>query len=671
MSPRIRILDPLVANQIAAGEVVERPSSVVKELVENALDAGATAVEIELDDGGRGRIEIIDNGGGIEPEDAPLVFARHATSKLQSAQELAAIASYGFRGEALASIASVGRVLLHSRRPDAELGVEVSIEGSAAPAVRPIHCGVGTRIVVRDLFFNTPARAAFLRGAATELGHVIRLVEALACARPELSLSLRANNRKVVSYPARATLQERALDVFGPEVAADLYAIALDGPYRLRGLLSSPAVNRGTPASLFLVVDGRPVRDRTLGHSVVAAYGELMERGRHPVGVLHLDVPPGAVDVNVHPTKAEVRFASSRAVHAAVGEAVRTMLSDAPWAAPTQPAAPFAASQLSLGVATRTARPRPSFVSPELQRSQPTPLHLSPAPVRTAPPMARAASVSRPASMSVVDSRPAAVAAPQGLPPLAVVAEPAWPTAAASAAGETTRERRFLGQIAGRWLAFAVHDGLMMLDAHAAHERQLLGRLLAGRAAGNLDCHRLLIPRIVPLPPDQLRALLAAEALWRPFGLDFGPAGEQALLLRSHPVDVPLGRIEGAVQALASALLAREGRHSVPDEPADLASSRPANLRSDLASDSASTRWVAETLACHGAVRRGEEVGPAFVEALLAGTAGVDLRRPGLHGAPARLDLPATALERLFVDAGMGLGADDLAQAAAPRGPAA
>ncbi len=629
LSPRIRILDPLVANQIAAGEVVERPSSVVKELVENALDAGATSVEIDVDDGGRGRIEIVDNGRGIEPEDAPLVFARHATSKLQSAHELASIASYGFRGEALASIASVGRVLLHSRRPDAELGVEVTIEGSAAPAVRPIHCGVGTRIVVRDLFFNTPARAAFLRGAATELGHIIRLVEALALARPELSLSLRANNRKVASYPAREALQQRALDVFGAEVAADLYPIALDGPYRLRGLLSSPAVNRGTPASLFLVVDGRPVRDRTLGHSVVAAYGDAMERGRHPVGVVHLDVPPGAVDVNVHPTKAEVRFASSRAVHAAIGEAVRSMLDDAPWAARVIGTAPGAPVQLALGGVARATRPASSAAP-----SPPVAVAAGSAPTAALEPWRGPADGRRSVSRGTPAPAPGAsvrASASAGAASSAAVAQ-ATPDPAAAATGApppALRLWRFFGPVGDRWLAFGRGDGLCLLDAHDAHERQLLGRLIAARAAGALQTHRLLVPRIVPLSPDELQALTAAEPLWRAFGLDFAPAGEQALLLRAHPVDVPLGRVEGAVRALAEALAARPSPLSEPCGDAAL-------------------RWGAGILACHAAVQAGDELGPAFVDALLSGTAGLDLLAPGRHGTPARVDLPAAAIEGLF-----------------------
>ncbi len=641
---RICLLDPLVANQIAAGEVVERPAAVVKELLENALDAGARTVELELDEGGRARIELRDDGGGIEPEDAKLAFARHATSKIRDVEELARVRSYGFRGEALASIASVAKVVLESRRPGHDVGVRVEVAGSAEPSSRPIHCAVGTRIVVTDLFFNTPARQAFLRGAATELGHVLRMLEALCLGRPQLHLTVRANSRRLVDWPARATLIERARDVLGPELAADLHAVAGQGSYRVEGLLSRPAVHRGTP-SLCLLVDGRVVQDRTLAHAVATAYGDLLERGRHPVGVLHLLAPPGTVDVNIHPTKAEVRFASSRAVHAAIGDAVREMLDAAPWqVAADQAPLPFSVP------ATRPLRPAPAQPAPRpgspASLEAPRRVHPSDDVAQSAiprshrPRLTSLPGVAEPEATSssaadalggVADATGSSRAAlghyartpgDAGIdrdrryapdpPPL-----PLQETAPALDA------RRYLGPIPGGWLAFGTPHGVALVDLHGADERALSTRLRLASRAGAMPSQRPLLPPLVPLPAAPKALLASAHERLAQLGVVIEPAGAQAVLLRAAPREVPSARIASVAAPMLEAIALA------------------------LADTAATDEDLLAAIACAAAMSPARAPSDAEVETLVASSAGVDLCQCWAHGRRLRIDLDASALDRL------------------------
>src|SRR5262245_30275525 len=324
---RIRQLPPHVVTKIAAGEVIERPASVVKELVENAIDAGSTRIEIDLDQGGVELIQIVDDGCGIEPDDLPLAFASHATSKLATADDLFRIGTMGFRGEALASVGGVARVILQSRAQGAETGAELSCDGGELSPVRPWNGAPGTRITVRHLFFNTPVRKKFLKAAATELGHTCEAVTRLALAHPTLHFVLRNGGRVVYDVPAAADPRERIGLFFGPEVRDALYPVdSGPGPVRLTGCIADPACDRGHARMQYLFVNGRWFRDRSLGHAVQEAYRGLLMSGRYAVTFLYLTLPPDAVDVNVHPTKAEVRFRDSSAVYALVRSAVKKRL---------------------------------------------------------------------------------------------------------------------------------------------------------------------------------------------------------------------------------------------------------------------------------------------------------------------------------------------------------
>ncbi|MCB9738040.1 MAG: DNA mismatch repair endonuclease MutL [Deltaproteobacteria bacterium] len=577
---RITRLDPLVANQIAAGEVVERPSSAVKELVENALDAGATRIAVELDDGGKARIEVQDNGSGIRAEDAELAFARHATSKLHDAGELARVLSYGFRGEALASIAAVARVALETRPHDDEIGVRVEVEGSATPSSRPMRCAAGTRVIVRDLFFNVPARAAFLRAAATELGHVIRLLEHVGLARPSIHLLLSHNGKRVLDLPARQGLAERAADVFGAEVAAQLYPISAPVPYAIEGLLSGPGTTRGSGSSLHLVVDGRPVRDRTLAHSVQTAYAGALERGRYPLGVLHLRAPPGTVDVNVHPAKAEVRFASSRAVHAAIGEAIGALLAAEPWfgapraeATPVTPTVPDRTAALPRAASASLRSPAEAATSTSRSWSE--------APRRAEGGARGGVGFGRPAGSWTRDAERAPV--------------DAW-----ASPGERGR-LSLLGQIGTGHVAVAIGERLGLLEPHAL-DAFLLRRSLAAESPVS---ESLIVPRLVALEPAAAQDRLARSAAFERLGFVLEAAGSRAVLVRAGPAVLPRGQVEAAIVAM--------------------------NGADDVAA-----------LACCAAVRTGARIDQATLQRWMAELSRIDpelaaLRSFAPHGTPAAL----------------------------------
>ena len=331
--PRIQQLPPLVVNKIAAGEVIERPASVVKELLENAIDAGSRRIDVEVEQGGVERIAISDDGCGIHPDDLELAFATHATSKLRDADDLFRIGTMGFRGEALASVGGVAQVALQSRPPELESGSALTCHGGQLSERRPWNGAPGTRIEVKHLFYNTPVRRKFLRTPGTEMGHVTEAFTRLALANskpvrdPGLHLTLRHNNKPVFDVTATATLLDRIGLFFGDEVSGQLYLInAKQGPATLNGYIADPACNRGQARMQYLFLNGRWIRDRSLGHAIQEAYRGLLMTGRYAVTFLFLTLPPDQVDVNVHPTKSEVRFRDSQAVYHLVFSSIKERL---------------------------------------------------------------------------------------------------------------------------------------------------------------------------------------------------------------------------------------------------------------------------------------------------------------------------------------------------------
>ncbi len=577
--PPIELLDPLVANQIAAGEVVERPASVIKELVENSLDAGATHIQIRLKEGGSVLAQVIDNGYGLDGPSAKLAFLRHATSKLRTAEELMGIQTFGFRGEALASILAVAHVTLTSRRADMDVGVRLTGGGATGLREEPAGCPVGTDIQVADLFFNVPARQKFLRTAATELGQILRFVDALALARPDLHLTVHHNDRKVADYPADRDLMRRTHAVLGGEVAARLYPLADDLEYQVRGLLSEPSLHHGGPGQLTLLVNGRHVADRTLQHAVISGYGTLLERGRYPVGILAIDCPPGTVDVNVHPAKTEVRFVQSQAVFAAVVRAIRGMLAGTPWVKE-----PITVNLAALTEQTPTVHDFPA---------------LRPGPVREQLPSAWRNTPVRPFK----HTQPFSSGVEDAFQPPLPQAQP-QPT--------TYSGLRYVGQVGKCFLVCETADALVLIDQHAAHERILFEQFVQRARTQGYAMQQLLIPQMIPLVPAEVAALDEAADLLTPLGFVVEAAGERAVRLRAHPAILRDRDVVAEVLALAESL-AQGGRGARTLETLERA---------------------AATLACHAAWRAGDVMTADDVQRLLREMEGVDLSAYCPHGRP-------------------------------------
>ena len=529
---RVQTLPAHVANQIAAGEVVERPSSVVKELIENSLDAGATKLTLRLKEGGRQLIRVIDDGHGMGPLDAQAAFAPHATSKLMDADQLQRIVSYGFRGEALASISSVARVRLVTRRAEDEFAVVLSGGGGQPWSQTASPSAVGTDLSVEELFFNVPARQKFLRTSSTELGHIMRLLDALALARPALTLELWHNDRRVTNYPAVEDLQGRCAQVFEADEARRLHAVAGEGAYAVEGALSEPSLTKGSPSGLVLLVNGRWVQDKTLQHAIVQGYGAHLAQRRYPVGVLKLTCPPGTVDVNVHPSKTEVRFVSTVAVHRAVSLAVSAMVQAEPWSQLPGLAEPAQAYQ---------SRPAPS------KRREPTPFapssSVSPRVVRDPwrPEPLQPRSSHR--GLAGVQPTTGAAARPANHKPQTLA-----PT---SETGGSTDAAHWVGQLlGGEWLVQR-GDTLALARPEAFWRRYLQRTLTAESVAGR----RLLVPKTIAVGPQAASRWMTHQEPLESLGFEVVAAGERALLFRMVPAVVSVADLEGVIRGLSERLL--------------------------------------------------------------------------------------------------------------------
>jgi len=492
---RIQRLPEQVANQIAAGESVERPASVVKELVENSLDAGAGAISVEIEQGGRTRIRVEDDGAGMDPEDARLALERHATSKIRSAADLVEVRTLGFRGEALPAIASVSQLtLLTAAVPGA--GTRIEVEGGENRHEGPAARAVGTTVEVRNLFFNTPARAKFLRTVGTELARIVEVVQATVLAHPGVRFRLVHEGRELLLAPAAAATADRLRGVFGGELAAGMLPIARGAPpLTVRGFVSRPAQARGTRSLQFLFVNGRPVSDRTLSHAVVEGCREYLPKDRFTAFAVFLELPAAEVDVNVHPAKREVRFRSPGALYALVREALREALAAA------RPLIGLAGDGPGAGVA--------EAVDAYLAR----------------PPVATPAAWHPPArEVSVVP-----------LP-------------------EQAPARRVLGQIEDTYIIVADADGLLIADQHAAHERVLYDRLRAAARAGAVPVQGLLFPITVEL------TLAAAANLEQgvvgvslaALGFLIEPFGEGAVAVREVPAFLATADLHRLLRDLAT-----------------------------------------------------------------------------------------------------------------------
>ncbi|MCB9729288.1 MAG: DNA mismatch repair endonuclease MutL [Deltaproteobacteria bacterium] len=588
--PRIAVLPPALANQIAAGEVVERPASVVKELVENALDAGATTIFVDVEEGGRRLIRVVDDGHGMSREDAVLAVERHATSKIHTVEDLQAIGTLGFRGEALPSIASVSRFCLATRTAEDGVGTELRVDGGSAPAVRDIGGPVGTRIEVADLFHVVPARLKFLKRTATEMGHIHALIADTALGNPHVHLRLGHNGRVGVDHPSAPSLKHRIFQVLGRQTTEHLYEVRLDGPVRVLGFISDPTFQSPTARGVHTFVNGRPIRDRVVQHAVVSAYGNLLERGRHPHAVLYLWVPPDELDVNVHPAKAEVRFVRPGEVHEAIVRACRETLRATPW--------------VSANPNPLYAPPRPLAPMP-LGETRATPLPMDAWGLARDP----AASAPRP---------PGDPASPEPAPqPSELDFRPGQRAAVFS-------RLRVIGQADRTWLICEDREGLVIIDQHAAHERVGYERIKAGYCTARLARQQLLFPLQIELSASEATSLTDHRDALDRLGFAMEPFGGNTWQVTAVPALLAKSDVEGLVRDLITELC-DIGRSSLGEAQLDL---------------------LFATMACHTVVRAGDRLNNEEIRALLEAMDDVDLGANCPHGRPVLVNVPFADLER-------------------------
>ncbi len=593
--PRIQQLPPSVVTKIAAGEVIERPASVAKELLENAVDAGANRIEVEVEAGGVECVRVVDNGCGIPAEELPLAFASHATSKLQSADDLFRIATLGFRGEALASVGGVAQVTLQSRVPGTPHGSEITCHGGDLSPARAWNGAAGTRVEVRHLFYNTPVRRKFLRTTGTEMGHVCETFTRLALSHPTVHWVLRHNGKLVYEVPAAAGLAERIGLFFGADLRDQLYDIeARHGSARLRGFIADPACERGNARMQYLFVNGRWVRDRSLGHALQEGYRGLLMTGRYAVAFLFLDLPPDQVDVNVHPTKAEVRFRDSNGLHQMVLGAVRERLR-------AENLTPRLQVMPSLAAPPAPAAPTIWAAPPEAGATAPLP---EPPAIGPRPPVTSGG------------PQPGANA-PRDVPPI---------EAAAEAERRVGRSSQKAIQLYDCYLVLETPEGMLVIDQHALHERILFEQLKRRLKSGPLETQRLLIPEPVELTAEQAaRALEHREALAE-LGLGIEDFGGGTVLLTSYPAILNRRPPREVLKAVVDHLTAKD---------------RPPT-REVLLND------LLSLMACHSAVRAGDRLEPEEIAALLEQRQLADDTHHCPHGRPTALLFSRHDLERQF-----------------------
>ncbi|HMV53854.1 MAG TPA: DNA mismatch repair endonuclease MutL [Rhodocyclaceae bacterium] len=593
--PAIHALPELLINQIAAGEVVERPASVLKELLENSLDAGSRTIDVQLAEGGVRQIRVADDGGGIAKGDLPLALARHATSKIATLDDLERVATMGFRGEALAAIAAVSRITLTSREAGSAHAWRIH-GGESAPA--PAALGAGTVVEVSDLYFNTPARRKFLKSDATEFAHCDDVFRRIALARPDIALQLAHNGRVSHRLPASDS-GRRVAELLGDEFVAQARVIEADaGPLRLSGHAALPAYSRGTRDEQFFYVNRRFVRDKLLAHALREAYADILHGTRHPAFVLFLDIDPALVDVNVHPAKTEVRFRDARAVHQFVFHALTRSLAT--------PGTQQAAHPQSV------AAQAPAWMPPQQTRlavEQPREAYFAFARSALAPADAPegtglGANIHAPSRASVEPAANAPASDETGAPPLGYA----------------------IAQLHGIYVLAQNAAGLVLVDMHAAHERILyekLKQVLDGAPA----VQNLLIPAVFGAGAQEMAAATDHADVLARLGFDVGAAGPNELVVRSVP-----------------ALLARA-------PVADLVRALLAELREFPASTVIEARRneLLATLACHGAVRANRVLALPEMNALLREMEATERADQCNHGRPTWTQLSIADLDRLFM----------------------
>ena len=643
---KIRILPEAVANRIAAGEVVERPASVVKELLENALDAEARSVRVEIESGGKRMIRVTDDGCGMSHDDALLAFERHATSKLRSADDLLSIATLGFRGEALPSIASVSRFLLETCAAGEEQGTRVEFAGGKLVGVKPAGLPTGTTVSVADLFYCVPARRKFLKSDTTEMGHVASLVTHYALANPDKQFALKTPTQEILNVPPVQTLAERVYQLFGRQMLEEMVEIApVSAPIRaaitepnaeaptgtgeitVRGFVSRPEVQRANRNGIYVFVNRRLVRDRLLLHAIHEAYRNILPADVFPVALLFIDLPCEEVDVNVHPAKIEVRFRHSQCVHDFARDAVRQALSKA------RPVPSFAAAGRSLsttgqsGLATAAA---PAPMSPPravLPVSEAYAVGPGEAFALTEPParpeMQRFDFDGLSGSSAALSNATEQVSA---IPEAQTIRTEAIHSAEAPADASCLWGLRPLGQVNASFIVAVNSEGLWIVDQHVAHERVLFEQHVRARREGAIAGQRLLIPIVVDLTPRQRAILEQISEELSANGFDVTPMGAQSVAIQASPAGVPNSDAE---RLLAEILDGIEREHQA------------------ISIDSLQAQIAAST-ACHAAIKVNMPLDQPKMEWLLAELAKTESPMSCPHGRPVILRYSVREIERAF-----------------------
>jgi DNA mismatch repair protein MutL len=638
-APSIQVLPDHVIDQIAAGEVIERPASVVKELVENALDAGARQVTVEVARGGRELIRVIDDGAGMSSGEARMALLRHATSKLRALEELASLRTMGFRGEALPAIAAVSRMVLTTRERGApeHPGTRLMVEAGRVVAEEAAGSPLGTLVEVRDLLFNVPARLKFLKGDATETAHVSEAVARLAMARPDVHFRLRSGGRTLLDAPPHADERERASAVLGSRLGngrngqhgAMHRGARRDGRIDIEVLLAAPELAQTTTRGMHIYVGRRWVRDRGLVHAVLQGYGELVPRGRYPTALLFLELDGPDVDVNVHPQKLEVRFADAQAVYGAVRRAVREAVAAAPWLSEQAGAGWLAATSGmgsgGAGRASELAREYASSLSRSLfswRRAEGPPDARNGSPIPSPTPSPGSSSTRSPSSTPSPGSTPSAG------PTLAPGSEARDPGAGQEGFFASLR---YLGQLDRTYLVCESEGELVMIDQHAAHERVAFERLRERHQRRALPRQQLLFPQTIGLDRGQEAVALEARAALDSIGFEIEPFGDApsgaAFAVKSIPAELRPG--EDPIALLRELI----------DELAEQGGSRAVDERIES---------VLATLACHSVVRAGDELSAPEVESLLTGLDAVPFRAHCPHGRPVLLRIRVDEIARRF-----------------------
>jgi len=628
----IRVLSPHLVNKIAAGECIERPASVVKELLENALDAGAGRIDVVVEDGGKKLIRVVDNGSGIAADDLPLAVQAHATSKLTSEAQLYAIQSLGFRGEALASIAAVSHLKIISTVPQASEGAQIEVDGGLVGPVRAAASATGTIVEVRNLFFNTPARRKFLRSAGTELGHIEEQLARIALHRPGVGFSLKHGRRMLRHLPPVDNKLQRIEDLFGPELASTLIPILsqeADGTV-IEAYICRPQFAKPSNHWQYYFVNDRWVRDRFINHAVNEAYRGLIDQQRQCVAFVFLHIDPTRVDVNVHPTKGEVRFADSGQVHSQILGALREKLlgSDLTVAFPTATAEPAPARRTGPAAeeAAETTEPKQPQALARSDKDGPDAERLKQAITdflnRAQPAGQARLQFDRPIPRQAPKRRDfvpqtsvqPAVQQPQGLE------GEAPPQAAISA-----DKRLGALQVHNTYLVAETQDGIVIIDQHALHERVIYEQLRRRLQAGAVEQQKLLVPQVVQVTPGQLALLLQIADKLQAVGLDLQQFGPQAVAVHGFPA--LLERLD--VAAFVEDLLTRLDETGIDNSEQLL-------------------EGILQSMACKAAVKAGDPLAADEIQALVQQSSQVDYSSNCPHGRPAALRMTLAELQKRF-----------------------